>query len=340
MIISSFSYAKRPCKIKSSQENKQFSIDSKVYKFTSYFCEDENDEEEVFAKKAILEVQGKNTNKLYKNVIGIRGMLNIAFEAWNNQPALYYFMPAAESIEAYIPIMVKNHDLLVQCIYISQQLKNFMVANYSYCGDKQIIQNGFGEDAILNLFPDFYLYSIYDNIYYPETNEYLTDKEFDAFIGKIDDISFYRRYSSLNDYFLNKFKVIMVNKEKEYCFKESKIYQRIGEVKTDGIIGLDIFDAKGKKTFYDKKALLELLNKSNVEPNIKSYIQQEKINLYNEPNDNDSTDIYIIKNDMVKILDVIWADEQHLRVWFKVSYNSKQNGKIIKWIKGDSFTIW
>lgn len=43
---------------------------------------------------------------------------------------------------------------------------------------------------------------------------------------------------------------------------------------------------------------------------------------------------------MVKILDVIWADEQHLRVWFKVSYNSKQNGKIIKWIKGDSFTIW
>lgn len=97
---------------------------------------------------------------------------------------------------------------------------------------------------------------------------------------------------------------------------------------------------KEKKLFYDKKALLELLNKSNVEPNIKSYIQQEKINLYNEPNDNDSTDIYIIKNDMVKILDVIWADEQHLRVWFKVSYNSKQNGKIIKWIKGDSFTIW
>lgn len=51
MIISSFSYAKRPCKIKSSQENKQFSIDSKVYKFTSYFCEDENDEEEIFEKK-------------------------------------------------------------------------------------------------------------------------------------------------------------------------------------------------------------------------------------------------------------------------------------------------
>ena len=119
MIISSFSYAKRSCKIKSSQENKQFSIDSKVYKFTSYFCEDENDEEEIFEKKAILEVQAKNTNKLYKNVIGIRGMLNIAFEAWNNQPALYYFMPAAESIEAHIPIIVKNNDLMVQCIYKS-----------------------------------------------------------------------------------------------------------------------------------------------------------------------------------------------------------------------------
>lgn len=56
MIFSSFSYAQRPCSIKSSVENKQFSIDSKVYKFTSYFCEDENDEEEVFDKKAILEV--------------------------------------------------------------------------------------------------------------------------------------------------------------------------------------------------------------------------------------------------------------------------------------------
>lgn len=45
----------------------------------------------------------------------------------------------------------------------------------------------------------------------------------------------------------------MVNKEKEYCFKESKIYQRIGEAKTDGIIGLDVFDAKGKKLFMIKR---------------------------------------------------------------------------------------
>ncbi|MCX8744542.1 hypothetical protein J3U68_03835 [Snodgrassella sp. B3882] len=277
MIFSSFSYAQRPCSIKSSVENKQFSIDSKVYKFTSYFCEDENDEEEVFDKKAILEVQGENTNRLYKNVIGIRGMLNIAFEAWNNQPALSYFMPAAESIEAYIPIMVKNHDLLVQCIYISQQLKNFMVANYSYCGDKQIIHDGFGEDAILNLFPQFDLYSIYNDIYYPETHASLSNQEFDAFIGKIENIKFYRRYSSLDDYYSNKFKVIMVNKAKEYRFKESQIYQRIeGGTKTARIIGLDILDAEGNITFYDKKALLALLNKSTIKPNIKAYIQSNK----------------------------------------------------------------
>ncbi|OCG16115.1 hypothetical protein A9G24_05010 [Gilliamella sp. App6-5] len=342
MIISNVSYAKLSCSNKLFIENKQFNINSKIYKFISYFCEDKNnDEEEFFSKTAMLEVQAENINKLYKNVIGIWGMLNIELEAWNDKPALHYFMPATESIEADIPIMIKNNELMVQCVYINQRLKNFMEAKYSYCGDQQIIEDGFGEDAILNLFPEFYLYSIYHNIYFPETNKYLSDKQFDAFIGKIDDINFYRRYSSLNDYFLNKFIVIMVNKEKEYHFKESKIYQRIlGKTKSEGIIGLDIIDAKGNITFYDKKILLELLNKSTIKPNIKSYIQQEKINLYNNPNENEPESMYLVQNDFVKILDVIWDKDQYSNVWFKVSYISKKHGEIIKWIRGYAFNPW
>ncbi|MWP47955.1 hypothetical protein [Gilliamella sp. Pas-s27] len=342
MIISAVCSAEESCLTKKSITNQKFNINSKSYKFISYFCENKNsDEDDFFSESGILEVHAKNFNKSYKNVIGIWGMLNIRLDSWNNKSAFNYIMPAAETIEANIPIMIKNNELMVQCVYINQRLKNFMEAKYSYCGDKKIIEDGFGKEGFENLFPEFYLYSIYNNIYFPESNEYLSDKQFDAFIGKIDDISFYRRYLSLDDYSSNKFTVVMVNKEKEYHFKESEIYQRMAsKTSSEGFIGLDIIDAKGNTTFYDKKRLLELLNKSTLKPNITSYIQQERINLYSNPNENEPTSMYLVQNDFVKILDVIWDKDQYSNVWFKVSYSSKKHGEIIKWIRGYAFNPW
>ncbi|OCG25104.1 hypothetical protein A9G22_02970 [Gilliamella sp. App2-1] len=169
---------------------------------------------------------------------------------------------------------------------------------------------------------------------FQKTNTFLADKEFDVFVGKIDDISFYRRYASYDNYTL-----IMANKKKEYRFKTSQIYQRMAKVRSKGFIGLDIIDSKGNITFYGKKALLALLNKSTIKPSIKSYIQQEKISFYDSTNGRFS-DMYLLQNDLVKILDVFWNKESSSDVWFKVSYSSKKHGEIIKWIRGNAFNNW
>ncbi|OCG21317.1 hypothetical protein A9G11_08300 [Gilliamella sp. wkB108] len=183
-------------------------------------------------------------------------------------------------------------------------------------------------------------------IYFPETNHYLSNKEFDVFIGKLDDISLYRRYSSIKNYVSNKYTLIMANQDYEYRFKESQIYLRMASRESaESFIGLDIIDSKGKITFYDKTALAKRLNKSTIKRNIKSYIQHEKVPLYDEPNDSHPTDMYLVQNDFVKIVDVIWNKEELKRseypdIWFKVSYKSKDQGEMVKWINGKAFTIW
>ncbi|WP_141674426.1 hypothetical protein, partial [Gilliamella sp. wkB108] len=203
LIISTVCYAKQPCSNKTFVENYHFNLNAKPYKFTSYFCDEK--ESEVFIKPGILEVHGKNINKSLKNVIGIRGMVYIDFSRWNNKPAFYYSNTASDNTDAYIPIMIKDNNLMVDCIYVNQQLKNYMVTNHSYCGEPQIVADGFDDDGFENLFPDFYLYGVFYYIFFPETNHYLSNKEFDVFIGKLDDISLYRRYSSIKNYVSNKY---------------------------------------------------------------------------------------------------------------------------------------
>ena len=101
----------------------------------------------------------------------------------------------------------------------------------------------------------FYLESTsYFKLFSTKKNRNSKYNGFDASNGNIDDISFYNRYSSLNDYILNKYTVVMENAEKEYRFKQSEIYQRIAErFNPDSFIGLDIVDSRGNIVFYDKK---------------------------------------------------------------------------------------
>ena len=132
----------------------------------------------------------------------------------------------------------------------------------------------------------------------------------------------------------------MVNKEKEYRFKpEDEVYQRIVDRSgSQAIIGLDIVDSKGNIKFYNKKALSALLNKSTIKRNITSYIQyNEKTKLYNKPSHRSATDMYLVQHDSVTILDEILYKGNSLVTWYKISYNSKKHGKIIKWIKGNAF---
>jgi hypothetical protein len=331
--------AKEPCLNKTFETNSWLRINAKSYQFIDYLCDDESAEKGANLKKGMLEVHAKNFNKSFKNVTGIWGMKNIQFAAWNNKPTLYYSMSSSVPTEGYFPITIKNNDLIINCSYISKFFQNGREAKYSYCGDKHIIKDGFGEDEIEYSFPDFHLYSVFYDIYFPKTNTFLVDKEFDVFIGKIDDINFYRRYASYDNYLHDNYTVIMANKKKEYHFKTSQIYQRMAKARSKGFIGLDIIDSKGNITFYGKKALLALLNKSTIKPSIKSYIQQEKAELYDSPNGR-FTDMYLVQNDLVNILDVSWNKESSSNVWFKVSYNSKKHGEIIKWIRGYAFNPW
>lgn len=276
MALSTVCRAEKSCTNKTSVKNLQFITNAKPYQFTSYFCE-KNDEDNFFSKPAILKIQAKDFNKSLKNVIGIEDMVHIGISEWHNKPALYY-VNTEDYIEAHVPIIIMDNNLMVDCIYINRRVKNFIVTNYSYCGDLQIIENDFGESGIWRLFPLFYLESTsYFKLFSTKKNKNSKFNGFDAYNGNIDDISFYNRYSSLNDYILNKYTVVMENAEKEYRFKQSEIYQRIAErFNPDSFIGLDIVDSRGNIVFYDKKALSTLLNKSTIRKNIKLYIQSDK----------------------------------------------------------------
>ncbi|OTP84565.1 hypothetical protein [Gilliamella apicola] len=341
IIISTVCHAKDPCTNKTFVENYQFNINSQPYKFTSYLCEDKNKDEDddVFLTPGILEIHGKNFNKTYKNVIGMAGHRASMFTQWNDKhkPVFFYSL---KDIIAHIPIIIKDNNLMVNCIYINKSLENSIELNYSHCGNLQIIEDGFGDEGFDKLLRDFYLEAIYYFSNFTENKESLQYKKFDVFIGKIDGISFYRRYSSIKDYKLNKYTVVMVNKEKEYRFKpEDEVYQRIVERSgSQAFIGLDIVDSKGNIKFYNKKTLSALLNKSTIKRNITSYIQyDEKTKLYNKPSDRSATDMYLVQHDSVTILDEILYKGNSLVTWYKISYNSKKHGKIIKWIKGNAF---
>ena len=341
--ISTLCHAKEPCSNKTFVENYQFNINTQPYKFTSYLCEDKNkdedEDEDVFLTPGILEIHGQNFNKTFKNVIGMAGHRASMFTQWNDKHKPVFFYSLKDTI-AHIPIIIKDNNLMVNCIYINKSLENSIELNYSYCGNLQIIEDGFGDEGFDKLLRDFYLEAIYYFSNFTENKESLQYKKFDVFIGKIDGISFYRRYSSIKDYELNKYTIVIVNKEKEYRFKpEDEVYQRIVERSgSQAFIGLDIVDSKGNIKFYNKKALSALLNKSTIKRNITSYIQyDEKTKLYNKPSNRSATDMYLVQHDSVTILDEILYKGNSLVTWYKISYNSKKHGKIIKWIKGNAF---
>ena len=349
IIISTVCHAKDPCTNKTFVENYQFNINSQPYKFTSYLCEDEDEDEDedddVFLTPGILEVHGQNFNKTYKNVIGLGGYRYSTFTQWNDKhiPIFYYTITSSEyDTEGYMPIIIKDNNLMVNCIYMNKSFKNSMKFNYSYCGNLQIVEDGFGnvEVGFDKLIRNFYLEAIYYFSDFAKNEESLQYKKFDVFIGNIDGISFYRRYSSIKDYELNKYKIVIVNKEKEYQFKpEDEVYQRIvNRSGSQAFIGLDVVDSKGNIKFYNKKALSALLNKSTIKRNITSYIQyDEKTKLYNKPSNRSVTDMYLVQHDSVTILDEILHKSNRYVDWYKISYNSEKHGKIIKWIEGDSF---
>ena len=341
--ISTLCHAKELCTNKTSVENYQFNINTQPYKFTSYYCEDKDEDDDVFSKPGILEIHGQNFNKTFKNVIGLAGNRGIIFTQWNDKhiPVFVYYIRSSEyDALAYMPIIIKDNNVMINCIYMNKSFKNSMKFNYSYCGNLQIIEDGFGDEGFDKLLRDFYLEAIYYFSNFTENKESLQYKKFDVFIGKIDGISFYRRYSSIKDYELNKYTIVIVNKEKEYRFKpEDEVYQRIVDRSgSQTFIGLDIVDSKGNIKFYNKKALSALLNKSTIKRNITSYIQyNEKTKLYNKPSNRSATDMYLVQHDSVTILDEILYKGNSLVIWYKISYNSKKHGKIIKWIKGNAF---
>ena len=201
--ISTLCHAKESCTNKTSVRDYQFNINTQPYKFTSYLCEDKDEDDDVFLTPGILEIHGKNFNKTYKNVIGMAGHRGIIFSQWNDKhkPVFFY---SIKYTTAYIPIIIKDNNIIIKCSYIELTLRTGIEANYSYCGDLQIVEDGFGDEGFEKFIPDFYLYPAYYNLYFSKDKESLQYKEFDGFIGKIDDISFYRRYSSIKDFKSNK----------------------------------------------------------------------------------------------------------------------------------------
>ena len=113
--ISTVCHAKEPCINRTSIENYQFNINSQPYKFTSYLCEDkdEDEDDDVFLTPGILEIHGKNFNKTFKNVIGMAGYRSSMFTQWNDKhkPVFYYSIRSSEyHTVAYMPIIIKDNN--------------------------------------------------------------------------------------------------------------------------------------------------------------------------------------------------------------------------------------
>ncbi|OCG61220.1 hypothetical protein [Gilliamella sp. Nev3-1] len=115
------------------------------------------------------------------------------------------------------------------------------------------------------------------------------------------------------------------------------------------MIGLDILNSNGNFTFYDMDSLSDILDNSTEKSDIHSYIQLEKVQLYEQPDFQYPTYNYLKRNDFVKILDVELDNEKLKKtnlyeiykirklLWFKVSYQSEKYGEIINWVPWNAF---
>ncbi|OCG61218.1 hypothetical protein [Gilliamella sp. Nev3-1] len=222
--ISAICNAKEHCSNKIEAKNYSFEINSKSYNFISYRCDDENNE---FSKPAILEVKGDNVDYQLENLIGSYHSLDVQFANWNNQPALFYKHATTNNIQGYIPITIQNNRLTIDCSYVKRRLINLMETRYSYCTERKQINNIKDLNGSLALFDPRQLNSY---SYFPHTDESLLHKNFDVFVGKVGDISFYQHYQSIKDYDLDKYTVIIANKDKQYHFKNVEVFKRIKEL--------------------------------------------------------------------------------------------------------------
>jgi hypothetical protein len=343
--ICNICYAELPCLNKTEIKNYSFNIHSKPYHFTTYRCDDENGE---FLKPTILEVKSDDMDYQFKNLIGLFEEVDIKFINWMNKPTFFYSGTRTHNTEAYIPITIRDSNLTADCVYVRRRLINLMKTQYSYCIKRQTLNSG---DSLYKFLISFSPESINSYAYFPHTDESLSYKDFDVLVAKMGDINFYQRYQSIEDYDLDKYTVIMANKDKQYHFNNVEVFQRMvssNSLQFPYMIGLDILDSSGHFTFYDMKKLSALLDKSTKKRDIHSYIQLAKVQLYEQPDFQYPTDNYLKRNNFVKILD-IERDENKIGeiedknkelLWFKVSYHSKKNGEIINWIPWNSFRDW
>jgi len=320
-------YASDNCINKELSEHHVFYQSNQRYDFSSYDCGYDNQK---FTSPVVLKIKGNDLNVTLKNVIGHRGMIDIGISDWYHHPSLYFYSGSSTRTEAYMTLVIENKAIFIDCIYVSSRLKNLLNAQYSFCGQQQLLVDGLD---IEDLIPDFYLEPLFETTDYSVVEQHLSNQPFDILTGKFDDLSIYRRYLSQNDYMSEKYDVIISSKDKQHQFKNSNIYQRMAN--ESDFIGLDVASESNDIVFYDKKSLLKLLNISTDKRNIQAYIQRDRATLYDEPNNKNLINMYLVKGDTVIILDEYLGGDNDL--WFKVSYKSKKLGEIVKWIKGNAF---
>ncbi|WP_392551888.1 hypothetical protein RHO14_10475 [Orbus wheelerorum] len=247
-------YATDDCLNKKPNEHHVFYQNNKSYNFSSYDCDYDK---QGFLSPTILKVESNDFNITLKNIIGHKGMTDSGVLDWNNKPSLYFYSGSSTRTEAYMTLSIENKAIFIDCIYVSSRLKNLINTQYSFCGQHRLVVD---ELDLEDLIPDFYLDPLFETTDYSVVDQYSLNQPFDIFIGKIDDLSIYRRYLSQNDYMSEKYDIIVSSKDKQYQFKNSKVYQRMTN-KSD-FIGLDVITENHDIVFYDKKSLLKLLNTS------------------------------------------------------------------------------
>lgn len=319
-------YATDDCITKEADEHHVFYQNNQRYDFSSYSC---GYNSEKFINPAVLEIKGDNLNIVLKDVIGHKGMIDIGIVDWNDRPSLSFDSASSSRTEAYMTLTIKNESIFVDCIYVSNRLKNLINAQYSFCDLNQLVVDGANVE---DLIPDFYLDSLFELTDYSEVEDSLSNQSFDIFIGKIGNLSIYRRYLSQNDYLTEKYNIIISSKDKQYQFKQTTVYQRINSNRS--FLGLDV-TVENNIVFYDEASLLNLLKLSEEKRNIHSYIQRDRVKIYHDHNNQSLTNMYLVKGDTVIILDE-YTDQSNM-LWFKISYKSNKLGRIIGWIQGNAF---
>lgn len=219
----------------------------------------------------------------------------------------------------------ENNQLIYSCIGNNLNCEQILVPielNDKINESTLSIDTFFGKKYLLmrpkyNSTPNI-CYSLY------EIKNHNLQKKEDNFLSDSSQLCSYRK---VNDQLINRFRTD--GKWYEILYKKNKKYYQI--VLEDQCVDCEMVQ---RKVYNKELNYLLVTNEDNIFER-KPLIEKIKVNkayLYDEPEENSKTNIYLIENDKVQLL-------QYQDDFYQIKYINKKNKQIIKWLHSNTIMI-